>query len=273
MAPAHLIPSPQDEVRTLRGKVAIVTGASRGLGRAFVDALVEHGAVVACLARPSAELDELARHHGDAVAPFPCDVSDASQIDRAVAGAVERFGRLDVLVNNAAIFHPFLVEEATAAQVEAHIGVNLFGPIWLARAAIPHLRATKGQVVSISSESVRMPFPFLTVYAATKAALEVLSAGLRDELRADGIRVTVLRSGSLKGGSGDRDWDPEVARRFFETIQTTGHAAFTGDAVEAASMAQTLVAILGLPRDVNLDMVEARGAGTLLPTSPANGRN
>jgi len=181
MAPAHLIPSPQDEVRTLRGKVAIVTGASRGLGRAFVDALVEHGAVVACLARPSAELDELARHHGDAVAPFPCDVSDASQIDRAVAGAVERFGRLDVLVNNAAIFHPFLVEEATAAQVEAHIGVNLFGPIWLARAAIPHLRATKGQVVSISSESVRMPFPFLTVYAATKAALEVLSAGLRDE--------------------------------------------------------------------------------------------
>lgn len=254
---------------TLHGKVAVVTGASKGLGSHFVDALVAAGAKVACLARPSVELEDVAGRHGDSAAAFGCDVGKAAEVDAAIAGAAERFGRIDLLINNAAIFHPFLVEEATVEQVEQHVSVNLLGPIWCIRAAIPHLRATRGQIVTISSESVRMPFPYLTVYAATKAAVETLSQGLRDELRSDGIRVAVLRSGSVAGSTGGQTWDAEVAQRFFAKIQETGHASFTGHAAEPTSMAQTLVAMVSLPDDVNLDLVEARAARAASADAPS----
>jgi meso-butanediol dehydrogenase/(S,S)-butanediol dehydrogenase/diacetyl reductase len=244
----------------LAGKVAVVTGASKGMGSHFVDALVGAGARVACLARASAELDAVVAKHGDNAAGFACDVSSVTAVDAAVAAAVTHFGAIDILVNNAAIFYPFLLEESTPEQVERHVGVNLLGPIWCIRACIPHLRASRGQIVTISSESVRMPFPFLTVYAATKAAVETLSQGLRDELREHGIRVSVLRSGSVAGGTGGAGWDREVAQRFFETIQRTGHAAFTGDFTQPQTMAATLVAVLSLPNDVNIDLIEARSA-------------
>ena len=246
----------------LTDKVAVVTGASKGMGSHFVDALVASGARVACLARASSELDAVVARHGDKVAGFACDVSRVTEVSAAINAAAAHFGSINILVNNAAIFHPFLLEEATPEQVERHIGVNLLGPIWCIRECIPYLRASKGQIVTISSESVRMPFPFLTIYAATKAAVETLSQGLRDELREHHIRVSILRSGSVAGGTGSADWDSKVAKRFFETIQRTGHAAFTGDPVQPQTMAATLIAILSLPRDVNIDMIEARSAGS-----------
>lgn len=245
----------------LAGKVVIVTGASRGMGSHFVDALVAQGAQVACLARPSAELEAVAARHGEAARAFPCDVGHLGQIDEAVAAVVAHFGKLDVLVNNAAVFDLFRIEDATPEQVESHVAVNLTGPLWCIRAAIPHLRASRGQIVSVSSESVRMPFPYLTFYAATKAALENLSQGLRDELREDGIRVSVLRSGSVAGGTGTSRWHPETAKEFFATIQRTGHAAFTGHAAEPQSMARALVALLSIPADVNVDIMETRATG------------
>jgi short-subunit dehydrogenase len=128
------------------------------------------------------------------------------------------------------------------------------------RSAIPHLRRSRGHILSISSESVRLPFPYLSVYAATKGGLEVLSAAIRDEVRADGIRVTVLRSGSVSGSTGGRDWDPEITQTFFATIQQTGHAAFTGDAATPESMAKALVSVLCLPEDVNVDFLEVRAS-------------
>lgn len=250
---------------SLQGKVAIVTGASKGMGSHFVDALVAAGAFVALFARPSAELEAVAARHGGQAGAFACDVSDPAQVKAATAGAARLFGRLDVLVNNAAVFEPFLLEDARDQQVEQHVAVNLLGPIWCMREAIPHLRATKGHIVSITSESVRMPFPYLTVYAATKAAVETLSQGLRDEVRADGIRVSILRSGSVSGSTGGHAWDPEVTQRFFETIQKTGHASFTGAFATPQSMAATLVAVLSLPHDVNIDLIEARSAFSATP--------
>ena len=247
----------------LRGKTVVVTGASRGLGRALVDLLVGEGVQVACLARPSDALAELARVHGEMVLPVACDMGDLGQIDSAIETVVGKFGRIDALVNNAAIFQPFLLEEARAEQIEQHFRINVIGPAWLMRAAIPHLRAARGQIISVSSESVRMPFPFLTIYAATKGALEVLSAGLREELRDQGIRVSVLRAGSMTGGSGDRDWAPDVAHRFFERIQQTGHAHFTGEAAAQESVASVVLDLLTLPPDVNIDLIEARGAAAL----------
>ena len=244
----------------LNGKVVVVTGASKGMGSHFVDALVAAGAQVACLARASAELDEVVGRHGDKARAFPCDVAESAQIDAAIAAAAEHFGGIDVLINNAAIFHPFLVEKATDEQVVRHLAIKVMGPIWCIRAAIPHLRRSRGQVVTISSESVRMPYPYLTVDAATKAAVETLSQGLRDELREDGIRVSILRSGSVAGGTGGYAWDPDVKKEFFETIQRTGHAAFGGDFAEPTSMAKAMIALVSLPDDVSIDFMETRAA-------------
>jgi NADP-dependent 3-hydroxy acid dehydrogenase YdfG len=251
-------------------KAAIVTGASKGMGRHFVAALVEAGWNVAALARPSEELRSLEPEFGARVTAIGCDVADAGQVAGAVAKAVQWSGRLDLLVNNAAVFHPFMLEAARDADIAQHIGTNLTGILWLVRAAIPHLRATQGQIVSISSESVITPFPMLTVYAATKAAVETLSAGLREELKADGIRVSVLRSGSVAGSAGGAAWDPETAQAFYKKIVETGHAARSGEPASPESMAKALLAIVSLPRDVSADLIELRAARVGVPAGAGN---
>lgn len=249
----------------LAGKVAIVTGASRGMGRQFVAALVDRGMRVACVARPSPELDALRDSFGDRIGLFPCDIAQPDAVNATVDGATRHFGRLDALINNAAIFHPFAFENGTDALIRSHVDVNILGTTWMIRAAIPHLRATRGQIVNISSESVRMPFPMLALYAATKAAVESLSQGLRDELRADGIRVSILRSGSVAGGSGSATWSTETTQAFYRKIVETGHAAMTGTPAQPESMAAALIAILVLPPDINADLIEVRAAHEGMP--------
>ncbi len=243
----------------LDGKVAIVTGASKGMGRHFTEALVAAGARVVALARASAELDALG-DLGPAVLPIACDVSQSAQVNAAVAQAVARFGRIDFVINNAAVFHPFLVEEGDDAMVRNHIALNVEGPVWLCRATIPHLRATKGHIVNVSSESVRNPFPMLTLYAASKAALEVFSEGLREELRGDGIRVTILRSGAVDGSTGVVHWSEETRKAFGQRITQSGHASFSGVPASPQSMAKALLSALSLPKDVNVDLFEVRSA-------------
>lgn len=249
----------------LAGKIAVVTGASKGLGRHFVSALVDAGMKVACLARASAELDALAAELGDAVLTIPCDVASSKQASAAIAAAAAHFGRIDVVVNNAAIYHPFAFDTGSDEIIRAHIDVNVLGVAWIIRAAIPHLRATQGQIFTISSESVRLPFPMLALYAATKAAVETLSEGLREELRSDGIRVGILRSGSVSGGAGGASWSDETKAAFYTKILSTGHAAMSGSPATPESMARALVAALALPRDISVDLIEVRAAQEGLP--------
>jgi NADP-dependent 3-hydroxy acid dehydrogenase YdfG len=252
-------------VEQLAGKVAIITGASKGMGRHFVGALIEAGMRVACLARHSPELDSLAAEFGENALIIACDITQSANVAAAIERTAEHFGRIDVLINNAAIFHPFAFEDGSDAIIRQHLDVNVLGLSWATRAAIPHLRRSLGQIVSISSESVRMPFPMLALYAATKAAVETLSEGLREELRSDGIRVSVLRSGSVSGGSGGESWSDETKAKFFEKIVQTGHAAMSGSPATPQSMAQALVAILALPRDISVDLIELRAAQAGMP--------
>ena len=252
-------------MRSLSDKVVIVTGGSKGMGRHFVDALSEQGAKVACFARPSTEQSAVRALNNPDILAVDCDVSSSSQADAAMAQTLAHFGHLDALVNNAGFFSPFLIENAEDRAVEQHVSVNLLGPIWLTRAAIPHLRSSQGQIVSVSSESVRMPFPYLSVYAATKAALETFGAAMRDELREYGIRVTTLRSGSVSGSTGNQNWDPKVAQEFMETIMRTGHAQFSGAPSTPESMAEALVSVLSLPVDINIDLIEVRSAAAGTP--------
>jgi NAD(P)-dependent dehydrogenase (short-subunit alcohol dehydrogenase family) len=113
-----------------------------------------------------------------------------------VTGLVaERHGRLDGLVNNAAVAWPHRVEDVTDEELQAEVGTNLVGPLLTARVAVPAIRRSGGgDIVNISTESARDPFPFLALFAATKAGMEVLTEGLARELRAEPIRVTLRPS-------------------------------------------------------------------------------
>jgi NAD(P)-dependent dehydrogenase (short-subunit alcohol dehydrogenase family) len=247
-------------------RVALVTGASKGLGRHFALALAASGMRVVAVARPSAELEELA---SDAILTVGADITDPRAIESAVDQAIKCFGRLDVFVGNAAIYFPFSFETASDADIQDHFAVNVLGLAWGIRAVIPHLRETRGQIVAISSESVRAPFPMLATYAASKSAVETLCHGLRDELRGDGIRVTVLRSGAIRGGNAAAGWPPERADAFFKKIVATGHAAMAGDAASPESMAEALLAVLALPEDVGVDLIEVRAARPGMPERAA----
>lgn len=241
------------------GKTVIVTGASRGIGRVAAATLAANGAHVILLARASAELDAACAQIGRAATAIATDVSDPDSVRAAFGAVADRFGKIDVLVNNAAICRPYLVAQAHDADILAEVSVNLIGPILCARAAIPLLIAAGGgDIVNVSSESVRMPFPHLTVYTATKAGLEAFSAGLRAELRPHGTRVTTMRLGNVVETSIARNWTAENAASLAGALRHSGHIEFTGKGGSAATVAQALLNLLSLPRDFNTDLIELR---------------
>lgn len=242
----------------LAGKVVAVTGASRGMGSVFARTLDAEGADVVLLARPSDALEAMAAALPRSL-KLACNVADAGQVKAAFAAVRARYGKLDALINNAAICLLHRLEEATDEELSREAETNLVGPALCMREAIPLLRAAGGgDIVNVTSESVRLPFPFLTFYAATKAGLETLSTGLRAELRPDRIRVTVLRSGHVAGGNIGASWSQERTARFFETIKESGHLAFTGEAISPETTANMLIELLRLPREANIDLIELR---------------
>jgi NADP-dependent 3-hydroxy acid dehydrogenase YdfG len=244
----------------LSGKICVVTGASKGLGRTATEALVAEGARVAMLARSENELREAAGPLGDSVLPIRCDVSDAASVNAAFAEAVRHFGRIDALVSNAASMVISRIEDASDSQILQQINVNIAGAIFCARAAIPHLRAAGGgDILFIGSESARTAFPYLAMYSATKSAVEQLAHGLREELRNQRTRVTAVRLGRTEGSSLRQANDESIVRDFIADMTTGGYLSQTGEAMERTSVAQLLIALLSLPPDINIDLVVPRG--------------
>jgi meso-butanediol dehydrogenase / (S,S)-butanediol dehydrogenase / diacetyl reductase len=177
-------------------KIAVVTGASQGIGAAIARVLHDAGMAVALLARSEDKLVALARDLGEGALPVACDVGDPDSVRTAFATLGEHFGRVDLLVNNAGIIGMSLLGEADDAHVTSIVAANLLGPIWCSRAAIPLLDAAGGgDIVNISSRAVELARPYLSVYAATKGGLETFTRTLAAELRPQGIRVSSIRVG------------------------------------------------------------------------------
>ncbi len=241
----------------LAGRVVIVTGASRGIGLATAHALSARGARVAMLARGKQELEEAAATLAGDALPVVADVSDPLAVTAAFAQVVAHFGALHALVNNAAVGRIDRVEDARDEDLVAQVGINLLGPIYCSRAAIPHLReAGGGDIINLSSDSVERPFPFLSVYAATKGGLETFTLGLRGEVAEDGIRVTLLRSGpSLTSFA--RDWQSEAAGRAFEAWQAGGYI-HAGGVVTPEVIGAGVVQILTLPVEASVFTLDIR---------------
>ena len=182
----------------LSGRVAAVTGASQGLGEAISRRLVAEGASVALLARSADRISALASELGERAVAIRCDVADAGSVKGAFERISSTFGRLDLLVNNAGIIGMALLESSSDEHITGQVATNLVGPILCSRAAIPLMRsAGGGDIVNISSRSVELARPSLSVYSATKGGLETFSRTLAAELRPDKIRVASIRVGPV----------------------------------------------------------------------------
>jgi NAD(P)-dependent dehydrogenase (short-subunit alcohol dehydrogenase family) len=179
-------------------KVWFITGTSRGFGREFARAALGRGDRVAATARDIATLDDLVGEYGDAVLPLALDVTDREAAFAAVGTAVERFGRLDVVVNNAGYGLFGAVEEITPEQLQRQLDVNLFGVLHVTQAVLPVLREQgSGHIVQISTIGGVAAFPNLGGYHASKWALEGLTESLAQEVAGLGISVTLVEPGGF----------------------------------------------------------------------------
>jgi NAD(P)-dependent dehydrogenase (short-subunit alcohol dehydrogenase family) len=180
-------------------KVWFITGTSRGFGRSFAESALGRGDKVAAGARDTAALDDLVAKHGDDLLPVALDVTDRAAVTAAVDAAHEKFGRLDVVVNNAGYGLFGTVEEISEQQLRDQLETNLFGAFFVTQAVLPILRAQgSGHIVQISTVGGVAAFPALGGYHASKWALEGMSESLAQEVAGFGIKVTLVEPGGFR---------------------------------------------------------------------------
>src|SRR3954452_12352633 len=228
----------------------LITGCSSGLGRDLAGAVLDAGHSAVVTARDTASVRDLAEAHPDRALAVALDVTDPDQVAAAVRQGEERFGGIDVLVNNAGYGYRAAVEEGDEADVAALLATNVFGPVTLIKAVLPGMRARRsGAIVNISSIGARICPPGSGYYAATKAALEGLSSSLRKELAPLGISVVAVEPGGFRTDFARRslqqsatmiDDYPETAGKRRKE-HDTAHGPQPGDPVRAARAIITAV--------------------------------
>jgi len=189
------------------GKSVLITGGSRGLGLIMARELAHEGAKLTLVARDEEELDRAmrdirARQPSAAVSAVSADVRRRYDAERAVAQTVDRYGRIDVLVNNAGIIQVGPLDHMKLTDYEDAMNTHFWGPLYMITAALPHMRREgEGRIVNISSIGGKIATPHLVPYSASKFALAGLSEGMRAELARDDIVVTTVYPGLMRTGS------------------------------------------------------------------------
>jgi NAD(P)-dependent dehydrogenase (short-subunit alcohol dehydrogenase family) len=223
-------------------RVWLITGASSGFGRAIAEAALSRGDSVAAASRSTESLTDLAQH--DRAHALSLDVTDAAQRAAAVSESLERFGRIDVLVNNAGRTQVGAVEETSDEELRALFDLHFFAPAALTRAVLPHMRERGGgAIVQMSSVGGQVTAPGFGAYCATKFALEGLTETLRDEVSGFGIHTLIVEPGAFRTGlfRPGAAYMSEAMPEYDETVGPTrayvrdGHGAQPGDPAKAAA--------------------------------------
>ncbi len=235
-------------------KVIVITGANGGLGRALAQRFISDGDTVVLLGRSLNKVVEVARALGERAIALACEVTSPSSVKDAFARLAKSYPAIDVLINNAAIFQPSPLAEASDDLIVQGVMTNLAGPMLCARAAIPLIRSG-GVIINVSSESIDVPFAHLIVYQSTKAGLERFSRGLHEELLEKGIRVTIVRAGQMMGEGPAPSMDPVAAARFFEASVKRGVNPMERGVTQYRSTTDVFRQVIDLPSDMHMDMV------------------
>ena len=180
----------------LLNKVAVVTGAGRGIGRAITERFLSEGAKVVVFARTRAELEDVAREAPARVLIVAGDVANQEDVEQLVAATTRKFGHVDILVPNAGIARAFPFAESTAEAVDEQFNVNFLGALWTVQTFLPHL-AAGSSVVFITAFLTRVGLPGLSAFSASKAALASLTRTLAAELAPRQIRVNAIAPGPI----------------------------------------------------------------------------
>jgi NAD(P)-dependent dehydrogenase (short-subunit alcohol dehydrogenase family) len=189
-------------------KTWFITGASRGFGREWTIAALERGDTVAATARDPKSLDDLVAQFGDKILPIQLDVNDRDAVFAAVARAHDRFGGLDVVVNNAGYGQFGMIEEISEAEARAQFDTNVFGALFVTQAVLPCLREQgSGHILQVSSIGGVSAFPNIGIYNASKWALEAFTQSLAAEVADFGIKVTLIEPGAYS-----TDWSGASAK-------------------------------------------------------------
>jgi NADP-dependent 3-hydroxy acid dehydrogenase YdfG len=243
-------------------RVALVTGAGQGLGRAVAVALDAAGVAVAAVGRTQAKLDATVASLGRGLA-VPADLTDPDQVRAAFRRTAEAFGGVDILVNCAADYSPFPFDAATDAQLDNMIAQSLTSAVYCMREAIAWMRKRGGgDIVNISTQSAEMPQPLMAVYGAAKAGVETLSQGLRWELKGEDFRFVICQIGVVSGTIIDES-KPGFAKhheRIQEIWAKTGIAQmYAKGSVPPENIAAAIVHAVTAPRDVYIQTIKIRG--------------
>ena len=232
-------------------KVIVITGAGIGLGRALARRFVKDGEQVVLLGRTLSKVQAVAEELGASALAFECDVASPESVKAAFAEIAKQHPKIDVLINNAAVYEPFTIAEASDTQIMSIVTTNLAGPMLCVRSAIP-LLGTGGHIINVSSESVGMLFPFLSVYQSSKAGLDRFSEALYHELKPAGIRVTNVRCGMMIDEMKAQNWDPQVAMRFAQANAAVGRNLREQPLSHVNSVTNAFRAILDTPPDLHM---------------------
>jgi NADP-dependent 3-hydroxy acid dehydrogenase YdfG len=235
----------------IEGKVVVITGASSGLGEATARLLSAQGASVVLGARRIDRLrvlaDELSRRGGKALA-VPTDVVQCDQVKRLVDAAVQTYGRIDVMINNAGLMPQALLERLKIDEWNQMIDVNIKGVLYGIAAALPHMKQQKaGHFINVSSVAGHRVGPGFAVYAATKYAVRALSEGLRQEVKPYNIRTTVISPGAVATELPNTVTDPQAAeriRKFYAEV-----------AIPAESFARAVAFAMSQPEEVDVNEI------------------
>lgn len=226
-----------------KNKIWFITGASRGFGRVWTEAALERGDKVAATARQLSSIAGLKDKYGDNVLTLELDVTNHDQVKEAVTKAHEYFGSLDIVLNNAGYSLVGTIEEASADEVRAMYETNIYGPLAVIKAALPILRKQGyGHILGTSSNVGHVTLPVIGYYCSSKWAFEAIHESLAAEIKAFGIKVTIIEPGayatefgsqeSLKFAEG-MDIYGDFKAEFFQSLQQMdrGNPAATPDAI------------------------------------------
>ncbi|MFG1242245.1 SDR family oxidoreductase [Xanthobacter versatilis] len=233
----------------IAGKVVVITGASSGLGAATARHLAAAGAKLVLGARRLDRLQALATELDlGAAAAVETDVTDPAQVKHLVDVAVATHGRIDVLLNNAGLMPQSLLERGRVDEWDRMIDVNIKGVLYGIAAALPHMKAQKGgHIINVSSVAGHKVRPGSSVYAATKAAVRMLSEGLRQEVKPFNIRTTIISPGAVESELPQSVTEPDTAKAIADF-----YAAY---AIPADSFARVVAFAISQPEEVDINEI------------------